>query len=323
MVKCGRLGVSRDGWPFGEYSPRAGPGSGEFHRRLSQRGGWQQHAVARFQRDAGPLQGLSVSGFISNTTGMWVQSNNIRYNRSKNSLATERNWLQLDINYILNGNNRFFVRGWGVYEPPYPFEYKAGLTGMEDYYNQYNVRDAYWKNTTGPLTLFVGRQIVTWGESLAFRVGDVINPQDFTWNFGFANLEQSRMPLWMVHPIYKFPISGRSLPTSSKEFGRPLGSRSTIRRLTCRTRIPRIRTATGMTGSTTSPDRFRLISPFTLVSSGRFETQPAPISFGTPGVPANMTAFPQLCGQIVGRTLRSGRQLCVAVTLAIVCRAIS
>ena len=79
---------------------------------------------------------------------------------------------------------------------------------MSDYYNQYNVRDAYWKNVKGPLTLFMGRQIVTWGESLAFRVGDVINPQDFTWNFGFSNLEQSRLPLWMVHPIFNLPELG-------------------------------------------------------------------------------------------------------------------
>ena len=42
---------------------------------------------------------------------------------------------------------------------------------MSDYYNQYNVRDAYWKSVIGPLTLFMGRQIVTWGESLAFRIG--------------------------------------------------------------------------------------------------------------------------------------------------------
>ena len=100
----------------------------------------------------------------------------------------------MDINYILNGNNRFFIRGWVVYEPSYRFDYNSGMTDMSDYYNQYNVRDAYWKTVMGPLTLFMGRQIVTWGESLAFRVGDVINPQDFTWNFGFANLEQSRLP---------------------------------------------------------------------------------------------------------------------------------
>ncbi|MGH7838942.1 MAG: hypothetical protein ACREQC_14115, partial [Candidatus Binataceae bacterium] len=53
-----------------------------------------------------------------------------------------------------------------------------------------------------------GRQIVTWGESIAFRVGDVVNPQDLSWNFGFANLEQSRLPLWMLHPILNLPALG-------------------------------------------------------------------------------------------------------------------
>ena len=139
---------------------------------------------------------------------MWLDSSAIRYQKSKNSLAASRSWLQLDINYILNGDNRFFVRGWVVYEPAYRFEYNSGMTDMSDYYNQYNVRDAYWKNVTGPLTLFMGRQIVTWGESLAFRIGDVINPQDFSWNFGFSNLEQSRLPLWMVHPILNLPSWG-------------------------------------------------------------------------------------------------------------------
>ena len=71
-------------------------------------------------------QGLSVSGFINNTTGMWLDSSAVRYQKSKNSLATARNWLQLDINYILNGNNRFFIRGWVVYEPAYRFEYQGG-----------------------------------------------------------------------------------------------------------------------------------------------------------------------------------------------------
>ena len=252
-----------------------------------------------FSETPGPLQGLSVSGFVSNTTGMWVQSNNIRYNKSKNSLATERNWLQVDVNYILNGDNRFFVRGWGVYEPAYPYEYNSGLKGMNDYYNQYNVRDAYWKNTTGPLTLFVGRQIVTWGESLAFRVGDVINPQDFTWNFGFANLEQSRMPLWMVHPIYKFadfgPLTANFVEGVWTPAWQPLYNPS----VDVPSEDPTNPHANWYDGQHDVAGSVSMISPFTLVSSGRFETQPAPISFGTPGVPANMTAFPQLCGKIV------------------------
>jgi hypothetical protein len=49
---------------------------------------------------------------------------------------------------------------------------------------------------------------VTWGESLAFRVGDQINPQDLSWAFGFSNLEQSRVPLWMIHPIVNLPSVG-------------------------------------------------------------------------------------------------------------------
>ena len=163
------------------------------------------------------LHGLSITGFYSNTTGMWANSSNLRglqnLNRSegfnvsdsKNSLAVERNWLQLDFNYKLDASNQFFLRWWGVYEPPYDYETHNGLDEM---YNQYTVRDAWWKNKTGPLTLFLGRQIVIWGESVAFRIGDVVNPQDFEWNFGFANLEQSRLPLFMVHPVLSLPNAG-------------------------------------------------------------------------------------------------------------------
>jgi len=61
----------------------------------------------------------------------------------------------------------------------------------------------------GPLQFFLGRQIVTWGESIfGYRVGDQINPRDTSWNFGFANPEQSYMPLWMVHPILNLPSVG-------------------------------------------------------------------------------------------------------------------
>lgn len=175
------------------------------------------------------LKGLSVSGFLENETGMWANSANLvpfgrqaGEHHGANSLAVERNWAQVDFNYILNPNNRFFLRFWGVYEPPYPFENHGpgglggnGLDknlvydrGISEFYNRYDIRDAFYKGNFGPLTLFLGSQIVTWGESVAFRVGDVINPQDVSWAFGFANLEQSRLPVWMVHPIYGLPDVG-------------------------------------------------------------------------------------------------------------------
>ncbi|HTY56269.1 MAG TPA: hypothetical protein VMB26_13760 [Candidatus Binataceae bacterium] len=179
-------------------------------------------ALLDVRSSPGWISGLSVSGYLQNTTGMWANSAALTdfgraagEHHGANSLSVERNLLQLDTNYFLNGDNRFFLRFWGVYEPPYPWEEHtiAGPTGAYDksqssFYNRYDLRDAFWSTTNGPLTLFLGRQIVTWGESIAFRVGDVVNPQDLSWNFGFANLEQSRLPLWMVHPFLNLPHLG-------------------------------------------------------------------------------------------------------------------
>jgi hypothetical protein len=256
----------------------------------------------------GPLQGLSVSGFFSNTTGMWVNSSGIRYQKSKNSLATERNWIQLDINYILNGNNRFFVRWWGVYEPSYPFEKDGGLVDMQDFYDQYTVRDAYWKSTMGPLTLFLGRQIVTWGESLAFRVGDVINPQDLTWNFGFANLEQSRLPLWMVHPVYNLPSMGpfkaNFIEGVWAPAWQPMYTQMDYPNICNTTLCPGYGASAHSNfydGQHDVGGSVSLLAPFSLVSAGRFQVQPYPlVAPGFLGIPrltqnqARMFAFPQL-----------------------------
>jgi hypothetical protein len=246
-------------------------------------------------------QGLSVSGFLNSTTGMWVNSSGIRYQKSKNSLAAERNWLQLDFNYILNGDNRFFVRGWVVYEPSYRFEYKGnasgpGMTDMSDYYNQYNVRDAYWKTHMGPLTLFMGRQIVTWGESLAFRIGDVINPQDFSWNFGFSNLEQSRLPLWMVHPIFSLPNWGPFGANFIEGVWTPAWQPMYNPSVDTPNQDPSNPHSNWYDGQHDVAGSVSIQAPFTIFASSRFQVQPYPLLLGAPGVPANMTAFPQLQG---------------------------
>ncbi len=156
------------------------------------------------------LSGLHVSGFLSQTWGMWQNPSTLReYTTSRNNLATSRTWLQVDENLRINDNNNLFMREWFVYEPPYAFNSANGFGKYaNEFYNQYTVRDAWWENKTGPLTTYVGNQIVVWGQSLAFRVGDVVNPQDTTWAFGFANLEQSRIPQWMIHPILNLPQMG-------------------------------------------------------------------------------------------------------------------
>jgi hypothetical protein len=168
------------------------------------------------------LSGLHVSGYLQQTFGMWQDPPALRdFTPSRNNLSTSRTLLQVDQNYELNDNNNFFAREWFVYEPPYSFN-SANNTAwsnaspnkssfghfMNGYYNNYQVRDAWWENKFGPLTTYIGNQIVVWGQSVAFRVGDVVNPVDTCWAFGFANLEQSRVPQWMLHPILNLPEMG-------------------------------------------------------------------------------------------------------------------
>ncbi len=241
------------------------------------------------------LRGLSVSGYAQTTSGTWVNSSSLtKFGRSAgehhgaNSLAAERNLLQLDVNYFQNGNNSGFLRFWGVYEPPYPWEAHniAGPTlaydkSQSDFYNRYDVRDAYWKNTTGPLTFFLGRQIVTWGESIAFRVGDIINPQDLSWNFGFANLEQSRLPLWMVHAITNLPRFG---PFTSN-FVEGIWSPAWQPLYTSVSYADR-----HYAGQYSVAGAVNLLPP----SGGRFDTYPYPFTTAVDAPPGVQAAFPQI-----------------------------
>ena len=124
------------------------------------------------------LKTLNITGFVQNTRGTFLDSEAIEYNSSKNSLATERNIFQMDINDDISERDAMFIRLWGVYEPSYPFEsgclneFLAVVHCTSDFYNQYGIREVWLKHSQGPLQLLIGREIVTWGESLAFRVGN-------------------------------------------------------------------------------------------------------------------------------------------------------
>jgi hypothetical protein len=180
-------------------------------------------------------QNLHISGLWQSVNGTFIHSSGIEYINPKNSLSDARNLFQLDVNDEFTSHDRFFLRFWGVYEPPYPVEWRAvnlqrvpistnppppygpkgkvSAKNYDDFYNQYAPREAWFEHTahvpdTGALHVFFGKQIVTWGQSVSFRVNDLVNPQDTTWAFGFANLEQSRMPLYMIHPVLELPDWG-------------------------------------------------------------------------------------------------------------------
>jgi hypothetical protein len=157
------------------------------------------------------LEHLSITGYGQSNYGVYINSHNtIDYHHHINSIESLRQLLQIDTNESVGDNVQLFLRSWFVYEPEYPFEIdtKIGAKSTSDFYNTYGPREYWVKLKTGPLTSFVGNQIVTWGESLAFRIADVINPQDLSYAFGFNNLEASHNPIQMLHEILNLPKVG-------------------------------------------------------------------------------------------------------------------
>jgi hypothetical protein len=275
-------------------------------------GGWWDSIVRG--GPVGPILGnhsselgdFHITGFMQSQSGMWVNSSQLREFTGKqnggtfpavriphsNSISTLRNWISVDANYN-TGPNSFFVRWYGVYEPAYPNEtaLRNGLRPhtagpLSDFYNQWTVRDAWWRLKEGPFTLFTGRQIVTWGESLSFRVADVINPTDTSYAFGFANLEQSRVPLWMAHPIIELPAWGPFLSNDIEGIFVP-----GLQPLYTQTQYPDDR----------NHDRNNVLGSTNILASAgsRFAGRPYPFAIRLqlpPGSNPNQAAFPQIVG---------------------------
>jgi len=144
-------------------------------------------------------ENTELSGFLRNNTGIFTGNQDFTENNDK--LATCRNWVRLKLDTTLDPAFSFRLVTQGIYEPKYRIE--EGSTANWNEYDELDVREVFftWKPTPSNI-IRVGRQIVTWGESLAFRVGDVINPQDARFAFSFANLEDTRIPQWMARGVH-------------------------------------------------------------------------------------------------------------------------
>src|SRR5579864_1650886 len=56
------------------------------------------------------LRTLHVTGFVQNTSATWIDSEAIEYVPSKNSLASERNLIQVDVNDDITEKDSLFAR---------------------------------------------------------------------------------------------------------------------------------------------------------------------------------------------------------------------
>lgn len=155
-----------------------------------------------------PKKSWEIDGFIRNNTGVWTE--NWDYAETNDPLATCRNWLRLNLNGGITRSLNLKAEVLAVYEPEYPRERGGGIKANE--YNSFDFRELRLDWRINPSnTLRFGRQIVNWGESLSARVGDVINPQDMRFDLGFTNLEDTRMPIWMVRGLHQLSFINSSL----------------------------------------------------------------------------------------------------------------
>jgi hypothetical protein len=163
---------------------------------------------------------LNIYGWVRNNVGMFLE-NPQPWAKDSNDLATARTWLRGYLDFKINNQLRFWSAIQFVYEPEYDIE-EGASTGLSRYagrpikedgkeYSEYKnmndvFREAYLEWRPFKSTSFkIGRQIAIWGEALTTRVGDVVQPEDSRFTLAFANLEDTRIPQWMIRGIHDFP----------------------------------------------------------------------------------------------------------------------
>jgi len=155
---------------------------------------------------------LNVYGFLRNNLGM-LTDNPQPFAQSSNDLATARTWFRGYTDFKITNELRFFSAVQLVYEPWYPVE-KGSISEDKPKGHEYSewknyndvVREFYleWKpNKTN--TIKIGRQIAIWGEAMTTRVGDVIHPDDARFGMVTFNLDDTRIPSWMIRATHDFP----------------------------------------------------------------------------------------------------------------------
>ncbi|MGC1404612.1 MAG: DUF1302 family protein, partial [Thermodesulfobacteriota bacterium] len=160
----------------------------------------------------GDNQELTIYGWLRNNTGVFLEKQPFQQNDDR--LATERTWLRTNVDWKISDQFKFWTAVQFAYEPWYAVEDgSVSKKGGEEYseYKNLNdvIREAYFEwNPNKKNNIKIGRQIAIWGESLTERVGDVIHPEDQRFALAFSNLEDTRIPQWMIRSIHDIdPLS--------------------------------------------------------------------------------------------------------------------
>jgi hypothetical protein len=109
--------------------------------------------------------------------------------------------LKIEAKYRLVG--RFMYEGVYDYGPQMFQDVKdRDKENISSFSQQYELWEFYLDLSRGPWFLRIGKQNLAWGEADTFRLLDAINPLDNTFGGSFEDLDDRRIPLWMIRGNY-------------------------------------------------------------------------------------------------------------------------
>ncbi len=79
---------------------------------------------------------------------------------------------------------------------------------IDSFKQQYDLWEFYFDLSRGPMFFRLGKQNLAWGETDVFRLLDQINPLDNTFGGPFEDLDDRRIPLWMLRGSYNLGVVG-------------------------------------------------------------------------------------------------------------------
>lgn len=130
---------------------------------------------------------------------------------------------------------KYHVVGRFLYEGIY--DYGPGIfrdldeepgSGIGDLRQSTELWECYVDLSRGPLFLRLGRQNLSWGETDVFRLLDNINPLDNTFGGPFEELDDRRIPLWMLRGSYNFGMIGPLASLSLESYWVPGAWETTV-----------------------------------------------------------------------------------------------
>ena len=168
--------------------------------------------------DLGEGSEVTFYGFFRNNAGIFLDDQPDQ--ESGNDLATFRTWFRGYMDYTISERFKFWAAVQFAHEPKYKVENGSSTStvppqhggpgttkGWKEYSEYDNIndilREAYIEWIPSNKHSFkIGRQIVIWGEAMTSRVGDVVHPDDGRFTLAFANLEDTRIPSWMIRGVH-------------------------------------------------------------------------------------------------------------------------